>query len=59
MNSLVHGGLGSRAQEVMQLLLSTVGDHLHHSLASHQLGTRVSFVVAGAQTPSAHTDTEI
>jgi len=36
-----------------------VGDHLHHSLVSHQLVTRVSFIVMGPQTPSAYTDTEI
>lgn len=48
--------LRSRAQEVTQLLFHR--HHLHHLLASHQLVTRVSVVVAGPQTPSSHTDTE-
>lgn len=55
--SVVHGDLRRRAQKGMQLLFHR--HHLHHLLASHQRVTGVSFVVARAQTPSAHADTEI
>lgn len=56
MLSALSKDLRSRAQKVMQLLFHRY--HLHPLLTSHQLVTRVSFVLAGPQTPSSHTDTE-